>query len=144
MDAGITAHAVLTVVTPFLGVVALRVHASLVAGQEWHASLRLVRINPVVWVPVAHQLRIVTVAIFVEVSDVCFDAAGADNHVWIILQDLKFLVPSLGLSGQLEVQDYAVTNWQIGNALLEFLVGINGNLRTVGQPALQCILPFLL
>jgi hypothetical protein len=101
VDTGITTHAILAVVTPFLGIIAFGKYAALVAGQEGHAGLRLICIDPVVGMPVAHHLRVVAVAKLIEISDVRFDASGTDDHVRIILQDLEFLVTSLGLPGQL-------------------------------------------
>ncbi len=135
MDAGITAQAVLAVVTPFLGIVALRIYATLVAGEEREASLGLVGVDSVVGVPVTHYFRIVTIAIFVEICGVRFDATSADDHIRIILQDLEILVPSLGLPCQFEVQNDAVTDRQVGDALCEFVERIDRNFNAVRQPA---------
>ena len=137
MDAGVATHTVFAVVTPVLVIVALGVHAPLVAGQKRNAGLGLIGIDPVVRVPVPHQPGVVTVPEFVQVCHIRLNASGTDDHVRLVLQDIESLVPPGRFPRHLEVQDDAVTNRQVCDSALELIEHVNRDFGAVGQFTLE-------
>ena len=65
------------------------------------------------------------------------NAAGANSHARIILQDVESVVTAYGFLSYSEVQDDGVAHWQVCDASLELVEREHRDFSTVRQTSLQ-------